>query len=113
VFVRRENIIRETSSLISKALIVNALLALIPPVYLLVTDRIDIIVLVFFAFSIASIIMLYVLRRSIEDYSLTTAYKLTLIAAIVGFIGGLGIVGYIVLKVRSLLYDFMVSRRQK
>jgi len=111
VFIRREDIIRRCSSLISKALIINAVVALLPPIYLLVMDRIDLVALVVFAFSVVSIIMLYVLRRSIEDYSLGTAYRLAPIAAFTGFIGGAVIVGVIVLKVRGMLADFLASRR--
>ncbi len=113
MFIRREDIIRRTSSLISKALILNALIALFPPIFIFVTERIDPWVLVLFVFSVVSILMLYVLRRSIEDYSLSSAYKMSLIAAAIGFIGGLVVVGLIVLKVRSLLQDFMASRRSR
>ncbi len=110
MFVRREEIMRETSKLLSIALILNAVFTLFAPFYLLFMKEINVIVLAILVFSIISLILVYILKKSIEDYSLGSAYKLTIIAMIFGFIGGFVIVGIIIYRVRTLIKEFLTGR---
>lgn len=110
MFVRREEIIREASKLLSIALVINAVSALFAPLYLLFIKEINVIVLVILFFSTISLLLVYMLKKSVEDYSLGSAHKLTVVAIIFGFIGGFAVVGIIIFKVRKLIEEFLSGR---
>ncbi len=109
MFTRREDIIRRAIQLASIAIIINALSLLFAPIYLIVLKEINMLILAFLVVSTISLILAYVLKRSIEDYSLSTANKILPIAIVLGLVGGFIVVGLIMIKIRSLLREFLTK----
>lgn len=106
MFVKREDTIKAASSLVSRALLLNTVIVLVPPLYIFFSESIGLhtyLALAFLALSLASLTLVYQVRRAIEDYSLTSARKLAKAALPLGFLGGAIIVGLLLIKALKIL----------
>ncbi|MGC9108012.1 MAG: hypothetical protein ACP5IE_07495 [Infirmifilum sp.] len=106
MFVKREDVIKKASSILTRALIANTFLVLIPPIYIFFSGPIGLhtyAALLLLFFSVASLLLVYYLRRAIEDYSLSSARSILPITVPFALIGGFVIVGLLVYKAKQLL----------
>jgi uncharacterized membrane-anchored protein len=106
MFVKREDAIRAAQSYLSKAIIINSLVVFIWPLYIFFSKHIGpdtYIALLLLLTSIASLILVYYMRRALDDYSISSALRVSPIATAVGLIGGLIAVGILVKKATESL----------
>ncbi|QOJ79698.1 hypothetical protein IG193_04385 [Infirmifilum lucidum] len=104
MFIKREDAIKRASSALTKALLINTIVTLMPPIYIFFSGSIGLhtyIALAFLAVSVASLLLVYYMRRAVDDYSIGSARAVLPIALPLSFIGGLVIVGLLVNKARK------------
>ena len=108
MFVKREDAIKKASYLLTRALIINAFLVLLPPIYIFFSGSIGIhtyVALILLCLSVSSLLLVYYMRRAVEDYSLGSARSVLPIALPLTFIGGFIVVGVLVSKAKKHLYS--------
>ncbi|ABL78135.1 hypothetical protein [Thermofilum pendens] len=106
MFIRREDAVREASSYLVKAILVNSIAVFIPPLYIFFSGHIGpdtIVALAFLAVSIASLLLIYYVRRAVEDYSISSALSVAPLAVALGYVGGLVVTGFLVQKAQKAL----------
>lgn len=104
--VKREEAVRQASSLLSKALYLNLAVTLLPPLYILYAKSIGVgtyAALVFLALSLASLFATWHARRAVEDYDFDSALKVLSVGVVLGMVGGAVVVGIFALKARNIL----------
>jgi len=103
-------------SLLGKALVLFVVNALIPPLALLVSARLNLIyrilwpTVIYEVACIASLLAFYMAREALAEYSFRPALKFMTIAGSLGLITGLVAGGVLVLKARSILRRAVASK---
>lgn len=106
MFVKREDAIKKASSYLTRALLINTLIVLIPPVYIFFSGPIGIhtyLALLYLILAVTSLLLVFYTRRALEDYSLSSVKAILPIVVPMSFIGGLIVVGLFVNKARIML----------
>lgn len=104
--IKREDVVHQAHTLLSRALYFNLAVVLLPPLYILFSKSISTetyAALVFLAFSLASLFTVLHVRRAVDDYDIDTALKALGFGVVLGLVGGVIIVGILALKVRNIL----------
>ncbi|MCC6003027.1 MAG: hypothetical protein LM590_01650 [Thermofilum sp.] len=106
MYVKREDAIRRAQSYLARAIIVNSLAVFIWPTYIFLSKHIGLhtyIALLLLAISGISLILVYYMRRALDDYSIASALKVSPIAMALGLVGGIVAVGIFVKRARDVL----------
>jgi len=108
MFIKREDAVKRASSLLTRALLINTVITLLPPIYILFSGPIGLhtyAALAFLLVSVASLLLVYYIRRAVEDYSIASAKAVMPITLPISLVGGLVIVGLLVHKARKHLME--------
>ncbi len=111
--LRSERKIERALGFLRIAIITNAIVALIPPLLIFFLGRIDIVLLVLELLSIISLILIVVVKRAVEDYAFDTFMWSSILATIVGVIGGLILPGILVYLARVKIKEVFGKGRKK
>lgn len=119
--LHRHQLVRLARSFLSKALPFFVVNAVIPPTLLMMLSRVGSAlvyvvlwpIVVYFAFCLFSILLLFAGRSALTEYSLDSAQKLLLVAGTLGLFTGLILGGLFTLRARNYVLRSVEAERIK